>query len=329
MQQMPGVGPPKHWPELVAYDGRMAARAIQHDRPDVRVIVVRENEWSKDHECEVNEQYVLSESAWEASAAPLTDDEKRNLELVVLLRVRQCRGARPQDTVVTEPPFVMRRRLLDTAAADDGAFLQSLRHARPFVKSDLEYIRGENGQEFPTYMMDFDKDAPQIYVRFPHIVLPDSWNCCLQVVWALTMDGLKLCEVNQGSYGNAFFHHLQFGEDGFCPVVSPAALAKAAHKMTMSWVQFEEREADEIQAVISDPTDPAQWDPATSFPDRWPHPGAFDPEDQDGGRPADLVVLRLFVDERGLEEGPEELREVVRRTLETHEAATAAAKQRG
>ena len=214
MQQVPAAAPRTQWPELVAYDGRMAARAIQDDRPDVRVIVVREDDWSEDHEREVNEQYALSDSAWAASVAPLTC-EQRHLELVVLLRVRQCRGARPQDTAVTEPPFAMRRRLLSTAAADNSAFLQSLRHARPFVKSDLEYIRGENGQAFPTYMMDFDEDAPQVYVRLPHIVLPDSWNCCLQVVFALTVDGLKLCEVNQGSYGNAFFHHLQFGEDDF------------------------------------------------------------------------------------------------------------------
>ena len=126
----------------------------------------------------------------------------------------------PRDPVVSS--FVARLLLLYQTTRQlsnylnrGSAFLQSLRHARPFVKSDLEYIRGENGQAFPTYMMDFDEDAPQVYVRLPHIVLPDSWNCCLQVVFALTVDGLKLCEVNQGSYGNAFFHHLQFGEDDF------------------------------------------------------------------------------------------------------------------
>ena len=317
----------------------MAARAIQHDRSDVRVIVLREEEeWSEEHEREINEQYELSDSAWEASAAPLTENEKRTMELVVLLCVRQCVNGRPQDTTVTESPFVMRRRLLTAAAsgsvaaasvaADDSAFVQSLRHARPFIKYLLEHITGENVQEYPTYMMDFDGDAPLIYVRLPHIVLPDSWNCCLQVVWAVTEGGCELRQVNQGSYGNAYFHHLRFEED-FRPVVSTAALAKAAHKMTMSWVQYEDREEEDIQVVVSDPTNPAQWDPATAFPDRWPHQGAFDPEDQDGGRPADLVILRLFVDERGLEEGPEELREVVRRTLETHEAATAAAKRRG
>ena len=31
----------------------------------------------------------------------------------------------------------------------------------------------------------------------------------------------------------------------------------------------------------------------------------------DGGRPGDLVVFRLFVDERGLKQGPPELREAV------------------
>lgn len=120
MQQVPAAAPRTQWPELVAYDGRMAARAIQDDRPDVRVIVVREDDWSEDHEREVNEQYALSDSAWAASVAPLTC-EQRHLELVVLLRVRQCRGARPQDTAVTEPPFAMRRRLLSTAAADNTA----------------------------------------------------------------------------------------------------------------------------------------------------------------------------------------------------------------
>ena len=134
----------------------MAARAIQHDRPDVRVIVVREEEWSESHEREIAEQYELSTSAWEVSTAPLTEDQKRSMELVVLLFVRQCRNARPQDTAVTEPPFVMRRRLgtaeSDAADADgNGAFLHSLRHATPFIKSDLEYIRGDCPQESKNY----------------------------------------------------------------------------------------------------------------------------------------------------------------------------------
>lgn len=111
--------PPKHWPELVGYDGRMVFRAIQHDRPDVRVVVVTEDERSAEHERELSDQFELSNSAWEVSAIPLTDDEKRSVELVVLLFVRQCHGTRvipwsacgKGDTVVTEVPFVMRRAL--------------------------------------------------------------------------------------------------------------------------------------------------------------------------------------------------------------------------
>ena len=40
------------------------------------------------------------------------------MELVVLVCVRQCRAARPQDTVVLEAPFVMRRLLAGAAAVD-------------------------------------------------------------------------------------------------------------------------------------------------------------------------------------------------------------------
>ena len=109
---------PSCWPELKAYDGRMAARAIQHDRPDVTVIVIQEEDWTEQHDREISEQYALSESSWEASAAPLDPTEKRTMELVVLLCVRQCRRARAHDTVVTEAPFVMRRSLMDASGAD-------------------------------------------------------------------------------------------------------------------------------------------------------------------------------------------------------------------
>ena len=121
MQREPA--PPNAWPELVAYDGRMAARAIQHDRPDVRVIVVRADKLSDQHERELNAQYALAE-AWEEQAKPLTEHESRTAELVVLLCVGQCQGARAQDTVVTEPPFVMRRSLSGvTLVGGDGAIV--------------------------------------------------------------------------------------------------------------------------------------------------------------------------------------------------------------
>ena len=97
------------WPELVKYDGHMVIRAIQHDRPDVRVITVQEDELSKQFGHDIDEQYALSEREWEALAAPLTDDERRAMELVVVLCVRACRTGRSQDSVVVETPFVMRR----------------------------------------------------------------------------------------------------------------------------------------------------------------------------------------------------------------------------
>ena len=90
------------WPELVAYDGRMVARTIQHDRPDVRVISVSLEDLDAEYE---------HEDDWEAQAAPLTEDEKHTHELVVLLCVRPCREGRPGDSTVVEPPWVMRRGL--------------------------------------------------------------------------------------------------------------------------------------------------------------------------------------------------------------------------
>lgn len=207
--------------------------------------------------------------------------------------------------------------------ADDGAYVEALRHARPFVKSNLQHI-SDAVQAFPTYMMDWDRqrDAPLVYVRFPHVVLPDSWDCCLQIAFALEAGGLLPREAHAGSFGNSFQHHLDLGTS--CPTIATASVARAAHRMTVSWAQYEEREDESIQAVVDDPTDPATWDPARCFPDRWPTDGTFDPT-KDGGRPADLVIFRLFVDERGLDEGPWELREVLRRTLELHAAATGGA----
>jgi len=203
--------------------------------------------------------------------------------------------------------------------ADDGGYVHALRHARPFVKSNLEHISG-NVQAPQTYMMDWDRrrDAPLVYVRFPHVVLPDSWDCCLQIVFALAADGCRPREAHVGSFGNSFQHHLDLG--GSCPTIATASIAAAAREMTVSWVRYDEREAHDVRAVVADPTDPARWDPARCFPDRWPADGTFDPTDKDGGRPGDLVVFRLFVDARGLDEGPWELREVLRRALEPRAA---------
>ena len=104
------------WPELVRYDGRMAARAIQHDRPDVRVITVTEHEFCHYSDM-VEAQYDLDEEEWQAQAAPLSEDSRRTVELMVLLCVRPCRHAREHDTMVVAPPFVMRRPLLESSAA--------------------------------------------------------------------------------------------------------------------------------------------------------------------------------------------------------------------
>ena len=50
--------------------------------------------------------------------------------------------------------------------------------------------------------------------------------------------------------------------------------------------------------------------------------GVVRPEDlPDGGRPADMVIYRLHVEGSGLEQGPAELREVVRRVMERGEEA--------
>ena len=90
----------------------MVARAIQHDRPDVRVVTVTE--------AQATEGYVAHLLAhetwdgWEERATPLTQEESATMELVVLLVVRPCRGAREHDTTVVEPPWVMRVPLPET-----------------------------------------------------------------------------------------------------------------------------------------------------------------------------------------------------------------------
>lgn len=136
------------------------------------------------------------------------------------------------------------------------------------------------------YMMPWDHaaDAPLIYVRFPHIVMADSHGCCLQTTWALTPSGFALRDINTGSYGNMHNHHLTLKPD-FQPVIAPGSIARAAFKMTMSWVQYEERESEEVQCVRTEVDNLDHWNPTLCFPDRWPNTGKFDPKASDGGRP--------------------------------------------
>jgi hypothetical protein len=104
------------WPELVAYDGRMVARAIAHDRLDVRVVTITEEQSGEGEYALLISQQNEQWDDWEARAAPLLEEELHTHELIVLLVVRPCRGARPQDTTVVSPPWVMRRCLLETVA---------------------------------------------------------------------------------------------------------------------------------------------------------------------------------------------------------------------
>ena len=112
--------PATSWPELLRYDGRMAARAIKHDRPDVRVITVTEYELNVHYSEVIDAQFELDEDEWLGLAAPLTEDERRTMELVVLLCVRPCQHARDHDNMVVALPFVLRRPLLEPAATVKG-----------------------------------------------------------------------------------------------------------------------------------------------------------------------------------------------------------------
>lgn len=93
----------------------MVARAIQHDRPDVRVVTITEAQTT-----EGEYAHLLAQQAWdgwEERAAPLTQEESGTMELLVLVVVRPCRGAREHDTIVVEPPWVMRVPLPEAARA--------------------------------------------------------------------------------------------------------------------------------------------------------------------------------------------------------------------
>ena len=104
------------WPELVGYDGRMVARAIHHDRPDVRVITLTEEQSVAGEHAELIAQQNENWDGWEDRAAPLTDEDRAANELVVFLVVRPCSGARAQDTTVVQPPWVMRTSVVATGA---------------------------------------------------------------------------------------------------------------------------------------------------------------------------------------------------------------------
>lgn len=201
---------------------------------------------------------------------------------------------------------------LDAHETFRTALNTALRHARPWIKSQCEWHSG-NIQEHPTWMMDFDwsgdetdgAQRPLIYVCFPHLDLPRSWSN-EQTAWRLTADGR--CELLKPSYRLT---------TEFQPLSLPTlTLARAAHSLTVSWVVYDDRGDFEAQKEVGNPADASQWDPATCFPDRWPNVMPAPDEDGvrslgDGGRPGDLVVFRLFVDERGLKQGPPELREAV------------------
>lgn len=252
---------------------------------------------------------------------------------------------------------------------DEGTYRAALRHACPFIKSCLHW-HSNNIQPYPTWMMDFswtgsDDDElgypvghpraghPLIYVVFPGRV---------RTAWMLCDDGCKLYDANPfGSSGNMFYDHINFGE--YAPLVSTAALAKAARRMTLSFVDYDDREDPRAEHEVSDPSDPRQWEPTQCFSDIWEAPEAdddvgwgrceqkwddregpgsysgrqqeeeSDDDDMDGerylGPPHDLLIYRLFVDELGLAEGPAVLREVLRRTwTAAHEKAAEEAGRR-
>lgn len=105
------------WPELVQYDGNMVARAIRHDRPDVRLLSVSEDTVNDALRALVTQ----SLDGWEALSLPLTENEMGAclFELVVVLVLRTCQSGRGNhDTTVALPPWVMRRRLDEPSPLD-------------------------------------------------------------------------------------------------------------------------------------------------------------------------------------------------------------------
>ena len=126
----------------------------------------------------------------------------------------------------------------DADAASSAAFRAALRHARPFIKSELEWHSG-NVQEFPTFMTDFywpggkwsggEPSDPLIHVRFPH--LAPARRACLETIWRLTAGGCVFFKANTESFGNMYNDHLYL--DGYEPMVPTAAIAAAAHRMTV------------------------------------------------------------------------------------------------
>ena len=96
------------WPELVGYDGRLVRLAVQHDRPDVRVVTALDGDLSS-LEGELGLQ--LEQDCWEARAVPLNESEEGGeaMELLVLLVVQRCRLGRENDTTVSRVPWVARR----------------------------------------------------------------------------------------------------------------------------------------------------------------------------------------------------------------------------
>lgn len=105
------------WPELLEYDGRMVALAIAHDRPDVRVITANEADIEDDGR---HASLFAKQSDVASVALPLTEEERHTAELVVLLVVRACPGARERDTTVVVPPRVARLARSEAIFEDAG-----------------------------------------------------------------------------------------------------------------------------------------------------------------------------------------------------------------
>ncbi len=97
-----------------------------------------------------------------------------------------------------------------------------------------------------------------------------------------------------------------------------------------------------LSLQVARPTDASQWELENCFPQNWPNKAVPESDDDDDDadeergesseidawrrnwkdhRPGDMVIYRLFVSAEGLEGGPAELRDVVRRALEKSAAA--------
>lgn len=206
-----------------------------------------------------------------------------------------------------------KRRLGEYSAAGeadaDAAFREALSHARPFIKSDLEWHSG-NVQEFPTFMTEFywppgemvdtndgpslqraEPTDPLLHVRVPDVVPAagdDGGNGrrrSLETIWRLTRGGCKFVEAKTDAYHGRQYLTL----DGYQPTVRTAALAAAASRLTVSWVHYDDREDPLLEAVVDDPRNAASWELSRCFADGWPNRPVFssssesEGEGEDGG----------------------------------------------